>query len=200
MANKVWRIWFLWEYSISHGHWGNLQTIQSCLGAQSVSPRFDLKSKSKPDKTRKIKVVGGGERGQIVPECCKVGQVKMVLFLSTIVGRYNNTDNQIFAVIGSRIILLNIYNIRSTSLLSSAQGFTEDQWEQSMVVSHHSVRESEIFLSLVLDLVELEVVVMFSKQITVSSLFVHKVHQQPGRSSLCSDKEPQPEMYYSHYW
>ena len=60
-------------------------TIQSCLGAQSVSPRFDLKSK--PDKTRKIKVVGGGERGQVVPECCKVGQVTMVLFLSTIAGR-----------------------------------------------------------------------------------------------------------------
>ena len=81
------------------------------------------------------------ERGQTVPECCKVGQVKMVLFLSTIAGRSQNTDNQISAVVGSRIMLPNIYNIRYTSLLSSYRGFTEDQREQSMVASQHSVRD-----------------------------------------------------------
>ena len=90
-------------------------TIQSCLGAQTVSPRFDLSSK--PDKTREISVVTWSvltqwwrKRSEIVPECCKVGQpaqVKMAiaitgLFLSTIVGRSYisppNTDNQIFEV------------------------------------------------------------------------------------------------------
>ena len=76
MANKVWRIWFLWEYSISHGHWGNLYYTVSV----SVRPRFDLESK--PDKTREIKLVGAGdgERGQIVSECCKEAQVKIVYF------------------------------------------------------------------------------------------------------------------------
>ena len=72
--------------------------------------------------------------------CCKEGQDG--LFLSTIVGRSNssspNTDNQIFAVAHN---IGNIYNIRYTSLLSSSRGFTEDQREQSMVASQHSVRD-----------------------------------------------------------
>ena len=105
MANKVWRIWFLWEYSISHGHWGNLHyPVKSW---RSVC-RSDLaliwwsQSQIRRERLSWSALVMVKEVRLSLNVARRLMSGQDGLFLSTIVGRSHisppNTDNQIFAV------------------------------------------------------------------------------------------------------
>ena len=123
------------------------------------------------------------------------------LFLSTIVGRSNisppNTDNQIFAVAHNIAKYLS-YSLHFFVTISPGIYRGSKRTINGQSVSIQSVRDISDCYNATVWWKQLRLVTGGGKQITtVSSLFAHKVHQQPGRSSLCSDKEPQPEMHYS---